>query len=92
MIRAILPSLLLFLLPFAVYFLWAAWQRRVNEGSVPAAPYAWIAMAGLVLAIGGFLFFVDFTSATPEGVYVPSRYEDGKLAPGHFVPHGTPAR
>ena len=91
MIRAVLPSVLLFLLPFGLYFLWAKLQRRRVEGAaMAAAPLGWIAVAGLVLALGGFLFFMDLTAAAPDGVYVPPRYENGQVVPGHFVPHKAP--
>lgn len=90
MIRAVLPSVLLFLLPFALYFLWAGIQRRRADAvTVAIAPYRWIALAGLVLAAGGFLYFMDLTAAPPDGVYVPPRYENGRVVPGHFVPHDT---
>jgi Co/Zn/Cd efflux system component len=91
MIRAVLPSVLLFLLPFALYLLWAGIQRRRSDAAaVEAAPYRWIALAGLVLALAGFLYFMDLTAAAPDGVYVPPRYEDGRVVPGHFAPHKAP--
>jgi hypothetical protein len=89
MIRTVLPSILLFLLPFALYFLWLGSQRRRAAGTeipVNHVYLAWAAGVGLALAVGGFVIFTDFSGATPDEVYVPPRYENGKLVPGHFVP------
>jgi hypothetical protein len=77
MIRALLPSVLLFLLPFGLYFLWLSVQRR-RTGAPVASP------------AGGLLLFVDFEAAEPDGVYIPPRYEDGRLIPGHFAPRHEP--
>jgi hypothetical protein len=89
MIRTLVPSILLFLLPFALYFLWLALKRRRSGGiEVPASGkhLAWTLGIGLVLATGGFVIFTEFGGSSPEELYVPPRYEDGKLVPGHFVP------
>jgi hypothetical protein len=89
MIRTLVPSILLFLLPFAVYFLWLGWQRRRAATEVVAADQRhvfWALGIGLVLAAGGFVIFTDFSGATPDEVYVPPYYENGKLVPGHFIP------
>jgi hypothetical protein len=92
MIRTLVPSLLLFLLPFALYFLWLGAQRRRSAEAVPANTrhLAWVGAAGLVLAVAAFVIFTDFSGAAPDQVYVPPRYEDGKLVPGHFEPKKAP--
>jgi 4-amino-4-deoxy-L-arabinose transferase-like glycosyltransferase len=92
MIRTLIPSILLFFLPFALYFLWLGFQRRrvAEEAIDKRKHFFWIGVAGLVLAVAGFVFFTDFGGATPDEVYVPPTYVDGKLVPGHFAPR-TPA-
>ncbi|MDX6806371.1 DUF6111 family protein [Terrihabitans rhizophilus] len=85
MIRAIGPSVLLFLLPFLLFFAWNAFQRR--PGRSRAVPYLKLSIVGLVLALGGLLFFLDPTADEPRGIYIPPRYENGQVVPGHFAPH-----
>ncbi len=88
MIRLIIPSILLFSLPFAVYYLWLKLeQRRHPEATWAVTNLLWAAVVGAALSLGGFVFFVDPTGAPPDSIYVPPRYEDGVLIPGHFEPH-----
>jgi hypothetical protein len=91
MIRAVLPSVLLFLLPFVLYAGWLAVQKRRGAHVAHPRAYLYVAAVGLALAALGLLFFVDFEAAEPDGVYVPPRYEDGRLVPGHFAPRGDAA-
>jgi Family of unknown function (DUF6111) len=87
MIRSIVPSILLFLLPFGLYFLWLGQMRRRTAGTEVPVSGKYLAIAGgigLVLAVGGFVIFTDFRGASPDEVYVPPYYQDGKLVPGHF--------
>jgi hypothetical protein len=86
MIRAVLPSILLLLLPFVVYFLWLGFQRRryAENALAKRSHLFWIALVGAALAAAGFLYFVDPSGAPPDSVYVPPRYEGGRVVPGHF--------
>lgn len=87
MIRSIVPSILLFLLPFGLYFLWLGQTRRRTPGTEVPVSGRYLAIAGgigLALAVGGFVIFTDFRGAAPDEVYVPPYYQDGKLVPGHF--------
>jgi len=88
MIRTLVPSVLLFCLPFGLYFLWLGFQKKrdAEEAIDKRKHFSWIAIVGFVLAIGGFVFFTDFRGATPDEVYIPPSYKDGKLVPGHFAP------
>jgi hypothetical protein len=89
MIRSLVPSILLFLLPFALYFLWLGRQRRRSGNAELKADrrhLAWALGLAIALAAGGFVIFTDFSGATPDEVYVPPEYKDGKLVPGHFIP------
>ena len=92
MIRSIIPSILLFFLPFILYLLWLGFQRRkdAEEAIDTRRHFLAVAIVGLVLAVGGFVYFTDFGGATPDEVYVPPRYEDGVLVPGHFAPRTEP--
>ncbi|BCJ90095.1 hypothetical protein IZ6_08300 [Terrihabitans soli] len=89
MIRSILPAIVLFLLPFAVYFLWLGLKRRSVAGTeipVSGKYLAWATGLGMLLAAGAFVIFGDFRGADPDAVYFPPVYEGGKVTPGHFEP------
>jgi hypothetical protein len=84
MITRLFWEFLLFLLPFALYFLYTRVARRDDDGKLGHAhPWVWLFIAGLVLAIGG-LIWVGLTDSKNEGVYVPAHVENGKLVPGHY--------
>jgi hypothetical protein len=49
-----------------------------------AMPWLWLAGAGAVL-LAVVLFVVTVRFGSPqEGVYVPPRWEDGQIIPGHI--------
>ncbi|MFT3811339.1 MAG: DUF6111 family protein [Micropepsaceae bacterium] len=80
-------NVLLFLLPFAVFFAYAhfANRSRAAKGTDPlATPWYWLVIAGLVLAIAGFFGFR--LGADPhEGCYVRAHTDaDGKVVAGYF--------
>jgi hypothetical protein len=84
--RFALVDILLFLLPFAVY---AVWLRLGGNDPIAAlqlrrSPLVWLAIAGLVLAIVGFLVLAQFGGAPPGELYVPPHMHDGRIVPGHF--------
>lgn len=91
MIRTVLPSILLFFLPFVLYFLWLGFQRRkmAEQAIATRKHYFWVGLTGVVLAVLGFIYFTDYTGAPPDSLYVPPSYKDGTLVPGHFAPRET---
>jgi hypothetical protein len=92
MIRSLVPSILLFLLPFALYFLWLGLKRRSAPGAeipVSGKYLAILGAVGFVLAIGAFVVFTDFGGASPDAIYIPPTYENGKVVPGHFDAPGS---
>jgi len=83
MIRFI-DELGLFLLPFALFFLFLVATRR--EAFAPEhwrGARGWLAIAGVVLAIAGLVLEV-FWRDRQQGVYVPAHMEEGKFVPGRF--------
>lgn len=86
MIR-IIADILLFFLPFALYFGWAKFVRRQMElsgGTWDDAPIGWLIAAGVILcALSLTATFLLSDSADPSKVYVPPRYENGHIVPSH---------
>ncbi|MEM9207314.1 MAG: DUF6111 family protein [Pseudomonadota bacterium] len=91
MIRVIFLHGLLFLLPFIAYALFIIIRKR---GSVRDRSQwsndalTWLTLGGLSLAIVSFIVLGVFGGAPAESVYVPSRYEDGRIVPGGFLEPG----
>jgi hypothetical protein len=89
MLRVLLTIVLPLLLPTALYLLWVGTFGAERRGSAvrwTAVPWTWLAVAGVVLlAIVLFVVTVHFGSPQ-EGVYVPPRWEAGRIVPGHMEP------
>ena len=82
--RAVLETLLLFALPFALYaafhlallrwpFVADVWTKGVLSA---------LTIAGLLLAVLGFVTLA--LVGGNQGAYVPAHIENGRLAPGRF--------
>jgi Family of unknown function (DUF6111) len=84
MIRVGLTELILFLVPFALYavFLWATKAGVMDPESWPLSRLGVLTAAALVLILGSFLYFANYTGAPPGSTYVPAHIENGKFVPG----------
>ena len=106
MLRVFLTIVLPLIAPTALYLAWTGFtnwsqQRRSPPGSPSgpppgetvgwaALPWLWLAGAGvLLLALVLFIVTVHF-GTTQTGVYVPPRWEDGRIVPGHIEPGRSP--
>ena len=105
MLRVFSTIVLPLVLPTALYLVWlrvAYWSQRGAQqgarqgaqagGRVPwaALPWVWLAGAGaLLLALVLFVVTVHFGTSQP-GVYVPPRWVNGQIIPGHVEPGRTP--
>lgn len=89
MLRVLLTIIVPLILPTAVYVLWMRTMRwEASGGAVRwrALPWVWLAGAGAVLlALVLFVVTVHFGTSQP-GIYVPPRYEGGRLLPPHIEP------
>ena len=92
MLRLVFTIVLPLILPTALYLLWLRFRSSaaaVGPGeSAPGAalPWFWLALSGAVLlALVLLTVSVHFGTATP-GVYVPPRWENGRVVPGHLEP------
>ena len=87
--RILLTIVLPLLLPTALYLLWVTALRPTrHDGTMlwTAVPWLWLCVAGAgLLAIVLFVVTVQF-GAPQEGVYVPPRWQDDRIIPGHIGP------
>lgn len=84
MIRAIVESLILFLLPFAAYALYLMARRKpAFDPDHWSKPFLGLVMAGLVIVALSFVASA-LLNERHQGGYVPAHLENGKLVPGTF--------
>ena len=85
--RVLLTIVLPLVLPTAVYVLWVTTLRPARRNGATwwrVLPWVWLAGAGVaLLAIVLFVVTVHF-GRPQEGVYVPPRWENGHIVPGHM--------
>lgn len=94
MIRIFLTIVLPFLLPTLLYVLWLATLARpelTGPGPWRLQRVVSLIAAGVVLT-ALLLFFIGVHVGSPEGTYVPPRYIDGRVVPGHVVPDAPAQR
>ena len=89
MARVFLTIVLPLLLPTVLYVLWLMASQRAPIAA-PALwrelPWPWLVAAGVALA-SLLLYLVVIGAGGPSlGTYVPPRYIDGQVVPGHLVP------
>jgi hypothetical protein len=93
MLRVLLTIVLPLVLPTALYLAWVRTMQPADDGDTVrwrALPWLWLAGAGtLLLVIVLFVVNVRFGSQEP-GVYVPPRWENGHIVPGHVEPGAKP--
>ena len=84
MIRTVFGEVLLFFVPFAVFALFLLLRRR-NPLHMTAwsDSTAWLAIAGLVCVILGFLY-TGVTAERSTGAFEPPHLENGRIVPGQF--------
>ena len=85
MTRVFLTIVLPLMLPTALYVLWMVGVGRLHAtatGPWRELPWSWLALAGIVLALG-ILTTVVVLGGMKDGVYVPPRLEHGAIVPGH---------
>ncbi len=78
---------MLFLIPFVIYGIYLLMVKRAGgEGTVKGRSVAITAIIGLVLMGGSFIVLWAVQDNPKDGVYIPPRYEDGKLIEGQILP------
>ena len=92
MLRVFLTIVLPLLLPTVLYLLWVGTfgaEPGIRAVGWRAVPWIWLAGAGAVLlAVVLFVVTVHFGSPQ-EGVYIPPRWQGGRIIPGHVESKGA---
>jgi hypothetical protein len=84
MIRVVLIRLILFLLPFAGWFIWT-WIAKKTGRPMGATPWTWLAAVGALLAALSLMATALFQDDNRTETYVPAETSaDGSVTPGHF--------
>ena len=93
MIRIVIENLLLLLLPTLIYVAWVYLTGKTKSGrhTLSDAPFVWLFLSGLVLAISVLLFFGTLEGGSPGQAYRPPEFRDGKIVPGHVEDQPTQA-
>lgn len=80
------------LIPVAIFLFWLLFLRKkVTERDKEGIPtwearlWLWTLLASLLIA-GGIIVWTALSETPVKGQYVPPRYEDGKVIPGHVIP------
>ncbi len=82
--RVLLFRMILFLLPFAGWFVWQ-WIAKRTGRPMGATPWTWLAAAGALLAAASLMATALFQGDNRGEVYVPAETAaDGSVTPGHF--------
>lgn len=93
MLRVLLTIVLPLVLPTALYVLWLTTLRPTRQNGAPSwrtLPWLWLAGVGVVLLALVLLVVTVHFGAPQEGVYVPPRWQNGHIVPGHIEPKSGP--
>jgi hypothetical protein len=84
MIRPVFTEVGLFLTPFVIYagFLFASRAGVLQSDAWTLRRVAGLVIVSLLLVVGSFLVFAQFSGAPPGSTYVPAHVESGKFVPG----------
>ncbi|MFN4089538.1 MAG: DUF6111 family protein [Alphaproteobacteria bacterium] len=84
MIRIIIQIVVPLVLPTVAYLLWARYAGRHSIDELRRGPWLWLIAAGVVLVAISAGLWIALEEQPPGSTYVPPRFEDGQLVPGHF--------
>ena len=84
MIRVLVINALLFLLPFALTYLWVRFIAAKKPDAQTRKYYAFAALAGLALVVASLLTYRATTGDAPGRTYISPSYKDGQIVPGRF--------
>lgn len=82
MLRILLQYLLPLLLPFLIYMAYVGLTRGRTPEWLEDTPWVPLALAGVVLLAISLVSWGLLTGAPAEHIYLPPRFEDGRVVPG----------
>lgn len=88
MVRIILENLVLLILPSVLYFTYiylTMEKGKARRAAINDAPFIWLFIAGVGLAIAVLVTFATDSGSRPGEVYRPAVYKDGKIVPGELL-------
>jgi len=87
----VLVRVLLFSIPFVVYFTWRFVRRRSGR-SVGSVPWLWLVTVGVMVMAISLIGAAAFNTGG-TGQYVPAQARpDGSVAPGRYEEQKSPSR
>lgn len=88
MVRLIIENLVLLILPSVLYFTYiylTAEKGKTRRQAINDAPFIWLFIAGVALALGVLVTFATDSGSRPGDVYRPAVFKDGKIVPGELI-------
>jgi hypothetical protein len=85
MLRILLQYLLPLILPALIYLAYIAIARGGRIDRLGEAPWLQLTIAGVALLAVSLVAWGLTTGSPPEEVYVPPRFEDGRVVPSTTV-------
>ena len=84
MVRAVVEEVLLFLIPFGLFALWLAANRRnpLSRAHWSGAGF-WLVVAGIAVALVSLVATGLLAERHANG-FVPTHMENGRVVPGEF--------
>lgn len=76
-LRIVVINLALFLVPFALYLIWAAIRGKRSD-----MPFYWLLGSGVALVLVAMVTLAQFETGGTTGAYEPPRLVDGRIVPG----------
>jgi hypothetical protein len=88
MLRVLLTIVLPLVLPTALYLAWIRTMQGAEAGPPRwrTLPWVWLVGAGTLLLIVVLVVVNVRFGKSESGVYVPPRWENGRIVPGHVEP------
>jgi uncharacterized protein DUF6111 len=89
MLRILLTIVVPLILPTVIYLAWMQALRSAPRNGLDrwtALPWLWLTGTGVVLLVVVLLVITVGFGTSQSGVYVPPRWENGRIVPGHIEP------
>jgi UDP-N-acetylmuramyl pentapeptide phosphotransferase/UDP-N-acetylglucosamine-1-phosphate transferase len=91
----VILRVLLFSLPFVLFYFWMTYLRQVKKGEIDPSPefekkLKITSVGGLIIVISGMTYLILNSDTNEDKKYIPPQTIDGKIEPGHFEDEKDP--